>query len=279
MGRNTVMYPYIRAPQNVLLEVFCWWYLTWSINPVFPYVQQLPWSNRNLTSFLSKHPLNSREMVATGRLAIGVYMGHITHAMYAPSRWASPRSKSEVLLKHPIYYPYVEQLCRAQLMGSVFPAQISNCNKYCCLGNPCQKATSLSSPFIQVKEDGLLDRCLPLEVDMEGREADWEVVVSLALVLAAPQLCRWEQTGYTQSSPAFLPLCPWTSPVLECSVEVEAVLECPCGHMTLTFLQWLVLTITIINAQFLLISWKKKNKICSGMCCLKAMGDFLAFLV
>lgn len=74
----------------------------------------------NLTRFLSEHPPNSRETVTPRRSAIRVYLERTAHTMYAPSRWPSAHGKSEVLLMHQIYYPYAEQLCRAQLRGPCF---------------------------------------------------------------------------------------------------------------------------------------------------------------
>lgn len=76
MGRNIIAYQYSRVSQNILLEVFFWWYLTLPIHPIFPMPNI---STANVTMFLSEHPSGFKEMVTTGRLAIGVYLECITY--------------------------------------------------------------------------------------------------------------------------------------------------------------------------------------------------------
>lgn len=128
-------------------------------------------------------------MVTSGRAAIRVYLERITHTTYTPCRWPSLHGKSEVLLMHQIYYPYAEQLCKAQLMGPVLPGMIT----CCCLGNPCQKCNSLSSPFIQVLKGTqyFVRKVFVLwKQTMTAAKTELGVITLLAFFLASPWLCR-----------------------------------------------------------------------------------------
>ena len=127
---------------------------------------------------------------------------------------------------------------------------------------------------------------------MRAVETELEVVILLALFLASPWLCRWEQTGCSSSSPALPPMCVSNlpHPLALCAgrgcagVSLQA-----CGSGSSAQVpprHWLCPTINSLrstppsqsfNAQFLLMLWRRER--CSRMCCLEALGDFLPFLV
>lgn len=123
-------------------------------------------------------------------------------------------------------------------------------------------------------------------------KTELEVVILLALFLASPWLCRWEQTRCSPSSPTLPPVCPLNLPcplalcvgrgcagvfLQACGSSSSAWV--PPGHQlcpTSSSLRSTPLSQSF-NAQFLVTLWKRER--CSRMCCLKALGDFLPFLV